>query len=76
MKKLVFTALAVVAFSGVAMANTEEVKKEVIEIKENKEILEATPCEDRMIDLYEYAIGDGPENIALLNKYLNICYKK
>jgi hypothetical protein len=44
MKKLVFTALAVVAFSFAAMANTGEVKKEVIEIKENKEILEATPC--------------------------------
>ncbi len=30
MKKLLFTALAVVAFSGVTMANTVEVKEEVV----------------------------------------------
>ncbi|TDE52763.1 hypothetical protein [Flavobacterium sp. GT3P67] len=37
MKKLLFTALAVVAFSGVAMANTVEVKEV---IKEKNEVME------------------------------------
>jgi hypothetical protein len=39
MKKLVFTALAVVAFSGAAMANTVEVK-EVIKVK--NEVIEVS----------------------------------
>lgn len=64
-----------VAFSGVAMANNVEVKEEVVVNNESKEVPEATPSEDRMIDLYEYAIGDGPDNIAFLNKYLSICNK-
>ena len=62
-----------VAFSGVAMANNSVNKDEVIEITDSKEVLKATPCQDRMIDLYEYAIGDGADNIALLNKYMAIC---
>lgn len=36
-EKNVFTALAVVAFSGVAMANTVEVEKELVDIVKFKE---------------------------------------
>ena len=62
-----------VAFSGVALVNNSVNKDEVIEIKDSKEVLQATPCQDKMIDLHEYAIGYRADNIALLNKYMAIC---
>ena len=34
MKKLVFTAIAMVAFSGASIANTKEIKKEKQQLKE------------------------------------------
>ena len=46
MKKLVFTALAVVAFSGVAMANTVEVKGIIKEKNEVTEVLTNIQRED------------------------------
>lgn len=73
MKKLLFTAIAVIAFSGVAMAETKEVKTEVKVVNEQ---LEATPCQDAAIDLYEYFINDyngGCDNINLLNSLLSRC---
>lgn len=44
MKKLVFTAFAVVAFSGVAMANTVEAKEEVVLV---------TDCENWAMDFLD-----------------------
>lgn len=60
-----------VAFSGVAMANSTEVKESTTLKNEIKEL--ATPCEERMMGLYEFAVGDGPDNVELWNKYLSIC---
>jgi hypothetical protein len=85
MKKLVFTALAVVAFSGVAMANTVEVKEAVVinnEVKAEKANLEgsvgndgeATECENIALDFYEVIIGDGADNIDLLNELIAACH--
>ncbi|MGL2994443.1 hypothetical protein [Flavobacterium sp. TSSA_36] len=80
MKKMIFTAMAVLAFSAVSMANTIEVKEEVVVNNEskventlNQDEQTATPCEDRAIDIYESIIGDGPDNITLLNNLLSLC---
>lgn len=79
MKKLVFTAFAVVAFSGVAMANSLEVKESTILNNELKivEVQErATPCQDMMIDIYEYTMDTyncGGDDINLLNALLSNC---
>jgi hypothetical protein len=70
MKKLVFTAIAVIAFSGVSMAETTEVKSEVKVLAEQ---IEATPCEDAAIDFYEAIIEDGEDDIDLLNELLSYC---
>lgn len=70
MKKLLFTALAVVAFSGVSMAETREA---ISEVKVVKEQLEATPCQDAAINLYELVIGQEDDNIDLLNALLALC---
>lgn len=60
MKKLVFTAIAMIAFSGAAMAST----------------VEATPCQDAAIDFYEAIIGDGEDDPELLNELLSHCEPK
>lgn len=65
-----FTAIAVIAFSGVSMAETKEVKREVKVVKDQ---LEATPCEDAAIDFYEVIIGGNADNIDLLNELLSYC---
>lgn len=59
MKKLFFTALAVVAFSGVSMASTVEVKERVLlsnEIKielQKKVVEEDSNCYDRAMDIMD-----------------------
>ncbi|TDE52760.1 hypothetical protein [Flavobacterium sp. GT3P67] len=82
MKKLLFTALAVVAFSGVAMANTAEVKEEVIIKNESKVELvvveeEPSQCELDAVGTYEffmYEYNDGGDNIDLLNALIAVCH--
>jgi hypothetical protein len=74
MKKLVFTAIAAVVFSGVSFAGTKEVKEEVVVNNESKEVLKATPCEDAAIDFYEIIIGGGDDDIDLLNDLLSYCH--
>lgn len=49
MKKLVFTAIAVIAFSGIGMANTKEVKL-VSSVTEEKEL---SPCAKVYLDTYQ-----------------------
>lgn len=52
-KKLLFSAMAVLAFNGVAMANSAEVKGLTTLDNEFKIVLvqeKATPCEDDAID--------------------------
>lgn len=77
MKKLLFTALAVVAFSGVAMANSVEVEEStilnnVLKIVEKQE--QATPCEDKALDFYELVIDGGEDNLTLLNELIGACH--
>jgi hypothetical protein len=82
MKKLVFTALAVVAFSGVAMAKTGEVKEEATlnnEIKVQKVLAEEEPsqCELDAVGTYEffmYEYNNGGDNIDLLNALIAVCH--
>ena len=79
MKKLVFTAFAVVAFSGVAMAKSAEVK-EVATLQstvKKAEMLQATPCEDAATDAYEVIISnryDKEDDIDLLNDLIGLCH--
>ena len=56
MKKMIFTAMAVLAFSAVSMANTIEVKEEVVvnnESKVEKTFIEedASACEEFAMDM-------------------------
>jgi hypothetical protein len=77
MKKLVFTAIAVIAFSGVAMAETTEAKSE---FKILAEQVEATPsddaCQQNAIDAYERYIAlyrNNVDDVDLLNAMMSIC---
>ncbi|MBQ0907301.1 hypothetical protein KBJ98_01140 [Flavobacterium sp. F-328] len=84
MKKMIFTALAVVAFSGAAMANTGEVKEDVVFSNENKveaAVVQgpgdnegtATPCQESAIIIYESIVKDGPDRPDLLNALMGLC---
>ncbi|MEN9489304.1 MAG: hypothetical protein RL494_1569 [Bacteroidota bacterium] len=61
MKKVIFTAIAMIAFSGASMANTKEVKKEAI--KTTKEVVPALPvgCATRINALMDlgYSMHDA-----------------
>ena len=70
MKKLVFTALAVVAFSGIAMANTAEVKTSSLKVEQ----VEEKTCKEKAVDIYEGIIGTGSDNLALLNDLIGLCH--
>jgi hypothetical protein len=72
MKKLVFTAIAMIAFSGASMANTIEVKEEVVSAKEaitieiksfnnvvTVEELRIDDCKQAAISLYELFMDGG-----------------
>ena len=74
MKKLLFTAIAVIAFSGVSMAETKEVKNEVEVLKIQLEPNDC--CVDNALDVYEFAVSEfygGCDNINLLNELLAHC---
>ena len=70
MKKLLFTALAVVAFSGVAMAETSKLESKPLKLEQVKE----KSCEDRAVDIYEGIIQGGSDNLALLNDLIGLCH--
>jgi hypothetical protein len=85
MKKLVFTALAVVAFSGVALASSLESAQHVEQGQKNYfEALNvsgpgdnegtATECENNAIDFYELIIDGGKDNLTLLNDLIGGCH--
>lgn len=58
MKKMFFTAIALVAFSGASMANTKEVKsiKPVVKAKTTKVVVLRTYCDQVWINGYTYAL--------------------
>jgi hypothetical protein len=66
MKKLFFTAILVIAFSGVSMAKNVEVKKEVVMF---------TPCQDRAINMYLAFVdcNGGNDDWAYLNQLMGGC---
>ena len=70
MKKLLFTAFAVVAFSGVAMAETSKLESKPLKLEQVKE----KSCEDRAVDIYEGIIQGGSDNLALLNDLIGLCH--
>jgi FtsH-binding integral membrane protein len=71
MKKLVFTALAVVAFSGAAIAGTQEIKEVITNNDSKAELLvaeeEPSQCELDAVGTYEffmYEYNNGGDNIT------------
>ena len=63
MKKLVFTAIAMVAFCGASMANTITEEKETADTKKTTpalvvKILIRTQCDTLWIHWYEYALDE------------------
>ena len=58
MKKLVFTAIAVIAFSGVSMAETREAKKEV---------LPPTDCQTKAMDYIDNVYDKDGTHTAMQN---------
>ncbi|MBG6060316.1 hypothetical protein IWX83_000079 [Flavobacterium sp. CG_9.1] len=72
-----FTALAVVAFTGVSMAGTEEVKEEVkIDVSKNKSVIDDNLCEQMAINSYEYITShyEVVNESALLNYLIGRCH--
>ena len=76
MKKLMFTAIALVAFSGVSMANTiadEEVKKDNEVKKEVVIQMKADPCQNVCHLAYDLAISEGASH-ATADAYGDLVY--
>jgi hypothetical protein len=83
MKKMIFTAMAVLAFSAVSMANTIEVKEEVVvnnESKEEKTVVHLevfADCYTKAMNYLDRYDRDGShsqsQNEAVYNAYLNGC---
>ena len=78
MKNLFFTAIALVAFSGVSLAGTisnkEVVKDKIESAKSEKKLLKtADPCQDVCHLAYNLAISEGA-TAASADAYADICY--
>jgi len=75
MKKLLFTAIAVVALSGVSMANTPVEAKQVVEV-ESVKVLQGEPCYEKAMNAVDLAEEDDPIfNYYLYEYVLSHCYK-
>jgi flagellar hook assembly protein FlgD len=80
MKKLLFSAIALVAFNGVSMGNTIEVEKDslvskIVVIEEDK----GDGCQEFAMDLVTFAVSDDDnltdaEYNAVFQSFLNYCY--
>lgn len=60
MEKVIFTAIAMIAFSGASMANTKEEKTRVVTLKATKvvkKVLKRTPCDALWIQAWQNAGG-------------------
>lgn len=82
MKKLLFTALAVVAFNGIAMANTIEVKEEIIsnsiKIELTNQQAEVKDCYTKAADYVDNVYDpngnhSSTQNNAVFQAYLDGC---
>ena len=76
MKKLFFTAIALVAFSGISMASTIEIEKSVEVTKPSVIVCEERKqnCEEAAVSLHEIIIGNGADNLVLLNQLIALCH--
>lgn len=71
MKNFLFTAVALLAFSGAAMAETSETKNE---IKKTINIVEYDKCMDKAMAAVDLAGEDDPIfNYYLYQYYMNHC---
>lgn len=76
MKKLFFTAIAVIAFSNASMANNRDL------VISNKAIEDPYgDCVNASLDFYEHVMDDfngGGESLSFLNALVDMCdrYKK
>lgn len=82
MKKLVFTALAMVAFSGIAMANSTEVKEGKKEKFKKEVVLKADSCQKFAMDFIDEYDSNNPghemDSTTANNVYqelLRTCYE-
>ncbi len=87
MKKVFFTAIAMVAFSAVSFANTIEVKVEVVPVEKKstntvKVEDDKRTCQEIMVDVYETIMdgycgeigsGCGGNSNSLLNYLMSAC---
>jgi hypothetical protein len=67
MKKIMFTAIAMVAFSGVSMAGTLELEAA------NQLPIDKVKCQNAAIDYYIQVIDDGPDDPVLFNQLMSRC---
>ena len=77
-KKLLFSAVAVLAFNGVAMANSAEVKDEVVISIQSKLIILAESCETKAMDYIDRdydsdGVHSAMENHDAYQAYLAGC---
>ncbi len=79
MKKIFFTAIALVAFSATSMANKVEVKEVAISEGE-KEVVVKKSCMEAALDYYEAVMdqscgspGCGGDDMAFLNRVTSRC---
>ncbi len=78
MKKMFFTAIALVAFSATSMANTIEVKEvEILEGEKEVLILRNPTCVLIMTYMYEYYVDyeGAEESVDFLNLLTSQCDK-
>jgi hypothetical protein len=72
MKKLLFSALMVVAFNVAANAENVEVKNTLLKTEAVQQ--RQQDCEQNAINVYEYVIGGGADDLALLNALIGMCH--
>ena len=76
MKKMFFTAIALVAFSATSMAKTVEVNEVLIPVEEKEELVILPSCQVIMTYVYEYNIvkyNCGEDDIVMLNELMSLC---
>jgi hypothetical protein len=70
MKKLFFTAIATIAFSGASMANSSDLAIN------NEELGPRGDCVNASLDFYEHVMDDfngGGDDLSFLNALVDMC---
>lgn len=79
MKKMIFTALAVVAFSGAAIANTIEIKEKVLvnnesNVEKTVILKDSDSCQEFAMDMTEITDLNPVATHDFYQAMLSICY--